>query len=69
LLFADVFLSFENSDEQKSSLPGGAVAQYAANGGFYYRHPDWQGSTRLVTQEGTPWINFHERGSTSKSAP
>lgn len=37
-------------------LPGGAVAQYAANGGFYYRHPDWQGSTHLVTQEGLPWI-------------
>ena len=37
-------------------LPNGAVAQYVSNGGFYYRNPDWQGSTRLVTQEGTPWV-------------
>ena len=39
-------------------LPAGAVAQYQANGGFYYRNPDWQGSARLVTQEGTPWVYY-----------
>ena len=38
------------------SLPAGAVAQYSSNGGFYYRLADWQGSTRVVTQEGAPWI-------------
>lgn len=30
-------------------LPNGTVAHYYGNGNYLYRHPDWQGSARLVS--------------------
>jgi len=33
-------------------LPGGVVAEYHGGGVFYYRHPDWLGSARLISTTG-----------------
>jgi RHS repeat-associated protein len=51
-------MSGQTLDKGFVQLPAGAVAEYSSNGGFYYRNPDWQGSGRLITQEGTPWVYY-----------